>query len=93
MRAEVRDTMPELPAARRARLVAEWGIREDDAKVLVKCQWSSGDKKDVAVSWYRTPGKGRVFYTNFAKIDADLSSETLGKGHILRGLSWVLGRP
>jgi type 1 glutamine amidotransferase len=64
-----------------------------DAKVLVKCQWSGGDKKDVAVSWYRTPGKGRVFYTNFAKIDADLSSETLGKGHILRGLSWILGRP
>ena len=27
--------MPELPAARRARLVEEWGIKEDDARVLV----------------------------------------------------------
>ncbi len=35
LRAEVRDTMPELPAARRERLVAEWGITESDARVLV----------------------------------------------------------
>ena len=39
----------------------------DDTKVLVKCKWSGGQQKDTAVSWYRTPGKGRVFYTNFAK--------------------------
>ncbi|HXK18920.1 MAG TPA: ThuA domain-containing protein, partial [Polyangiaceae bacterium] len=49
-----------------------------DTKVLVKCKWSGGDMKDTAVSWYRTPGKGRVFYTNFAKIDADLNDATLG---------------
>jgi aspartyl-tRNA(Asn)/glutamyl-tRNA(Gln) amidotransferase subunit B len=35
MRARVRDTMPELPAARRARLVHEWGISEHDARVLL----------------------------------------------------------
>jgi aspartyl-tRNA(Asn)/glutamyl-tRNA(Gln) amidotransferase subunit B len=35
MRAAVQSSMPELPAARRARLVAEWGIREVDARVLV----------------------------------------------------------
>jgi aspartyl-tRNA(Asn)/glutamyl-tRNA(Gln) amidotransferase subunit B len=35
MRARVRDDMPELPAARRARLVAEWGITESAARVLV----------------------------------------------------------
>ena len=35
MRAHVRASMPELPAARRARLIAEWGIKEDDACVLV----------------------------------------------------------
>jgi len=63
-----------------------------DSKVLVKCQWSGGDMKDTAVSWYRTPGKGRVFYTNFAKIDADLSDATLGQKHILLGLGWTLGR-
>jgi aspartyl-tRNA(Asn)/glutamyl-tRNA(Gln) amidotransferase subunit B len=35
MRTAVRASMPELPADRRARYVAEWGIREDDARVLV----------------------------------------------------------
>jgi Trehalose utilisation len=63
-----------------------------DTKVLVKCKWSGGDMKDAAVSWYRTPGRGRVFYTNFAKIDADLSDATLGAKHIVLGLGWALGR-
>jgi aspartyl-tRNA(Asn)/glutamyl-tRNA(Gln) amidotransferase subunit B len=35
MRARVRDAMPELPAARRARLEAEWGLSDTDARVLV----------------------------------------------------------
>ena len=35
MRAAVRSTMPELPAARRARLQEEWAISEADARVLV----------------------------------------------------------
>jgi aspartyl-tRNA(Asn)/glutamyl-tRNA(Gln) amidotransferase subunit B len=35
MRAEVQSSMPELPAARRARLIEEWGIRDSDARVLV----------------------------------------------------------
>jgi aspartyl-tRNA(Asn)/glutamyl-tRNA(Gln) amidotransferase subunit B len=35
MRARVRETMPELPAARRARLAAEWGLNDADARVLV----------------------------------------------------------
>jgi len=48
--------------------------------------------KETPVSWYRTPGKGRVFYTNFAKVDADISDPTLGAKHILLGLAWVLGR-
>jgi len=63
-----------------------------DTTVLVKCQWSGGDKKNTAVSWYRTPGKGRVFYTNFAKIDADLKAPLLGQKHIFPGLAWVLRR-
>jgi type 1 glutamine amidotransferase len=63
-----------------------------DTKVLVKCTWSGGLKKETAVSWSRTPGKGRVFYTNFAKVDSDLSDATLGAKHILLGLSWVIGR-
>jgi aspartyl-tRNA(Asn)/glutamyl-tRNA(Gln) amidotransferase subunit B len=34
-RAGVRAAMPELPAQHRARLVAEWGISDDDARILV----------------------------------------------------------
>jgi type 1 glutamine amidotransferase len=63
-----------------------------DTKVLVECTWSGGAKKKTAVSWYRTPGKGRVFFTNFAKEDKDLKDATLGAKHILLGLGWVLGR-
>jgi len=48
--------------------------------------------KDVAVSWYRTEDQGRVFFTNFAKVDADLKDPTLGAGHIVPGLAWVLKR-
>lgn len=62
-----------------------------DAKVLVRCQWSGGAKKDVAVSWYRTLGGGRVFYSNFAKTAADLRGETPSALHVLSGLRWALG--
>jgi type 1 glutamine amidotransferase len=55
----------------------------------VRCTWATG--KDVAVSWYRTEGLGRVFYTNFGKVASDLDDATLGTGHIVPGLSWVLG--
>ena len=64
----------------------------DDSTVVVKCKWSGGEQKDHAVSWYRTPGKGRVFFTNFAKVDADLSDAVVGQKHIMLGLGWTLGR-
>jgi aspartyl-tRNA(Asn)/glutamyl-tRNA(Gln) amidotransferase subunit B len=35
MRAHVRATMPELPAARRARYIDGWGIKEEEARILV----------------------------------------------------------
>ena len=35
MRDRVRASMPELPAARRARLLDAWGIKDEDARVLV----------------------------------------------------------
>jgi aspartyl-tRNA(Asn)/glutamyl-tRNA(Gln) amidotransferase subunit B len=36
MRARARASIPELPAARRERLVGEWGISESDARVLLE---------------------------------------------------------
>ncbi len=61
-----------------------------DSTILVRCRWANGT--DVAVSWFRSEGSGRVFFTNFAKEDVDLKSATLGEQHILPGLAWVLGR-
>lgn len=62
-----------------------------DTTVLVRCRWPND--KDVAVSWVRTEGgRGRVFFTSFAKEDKDLKDATLGDKHIIPGLAWVLGR-
>jgi type 1 glutamine amidotransferase len=61
-----------------------------DTTILVNCRWEDGT--DVAVSWFRNEGSGRVFFTNFAKEDTDLKDAMLGEQHILPGLEWVLGR-
>lgn len=58
--------------------------------VLVKCKWADGT--EVPVSWVRTEGLGRVFYTDFGKEDVDLGDATVGDGHIMPGLGWVLRR-
>jgi aspartyl-tRNA(Asn)/glutamyl-tRNA(Gln) amidotransferase subunit B len=64
MRAEVHASMPELPAARRARLMDAWDIKDEDARVLVDipgladyaeravAALKSGTPKDVA-NWVR----------------------------------------
>jgi type 1 glutamine amidotransferase len=61
-----------------------------DSTILVNCRWANGT--EVAVSWFRSEGSGRVFFTNFAKEDTDLEDATIGEQHILPGLAWVLGR-
>ena len=62
----------------------------EDTTVLVYCTWQSG--REVPVSWVRNEGAGRVFFTGFAKVDADLTSSVIGDPHIIAGLGWVLGR-
>ena len=64
MRARVHASMPELPAARRARLVDAWDLKDEDARVLVDvpgladyaeravAALKSGTPKDV-VNWVR----------------------------------------
>jgi type 1 glutamine amidotransferase len=63
-----------------------------DASVLVRCKWKGGGQKDIAVSWLRGEGSGRVFFSNFAKVDADFDNPTIGANHLLAGLAWVLRR-
>jgi uncharacterized protein len=60
--------------------------------LTVRCAWGGGAMRDVAVSWVRTEGEGRVFYTNFGKVVADLADPVLGAQHIVPGLAWVLRR-
>jgi len=64
-----------------------------DSTVLVRCRWGNTAMTDIAVSWVRNEGAGRVFFTSFAKVDADLTNQTIGDPHIISGLAWVLGRP
>jgi len=64
MRTRVRGSMPELPAARRARLIEQWGIKDEDARVLLDvpgladyaeravAALTAGSPKDVA-NWVR----------------------------------------
>jgi type 1 glutamine amidotransferase len=63
----------------------------DDSAVLVRCTWGDANGTEVAVSWVRNEGLGRVFFTNFAKVDSDLTDPTVGQQHIIVGLEWVLG--
>lgn len=63
----------------------------EDTTVLVNCKWDNGNGQEVAVSWVRTEGLGRVFFSNFAKVDSDLVDATIGEPHLVAGLSWVLG--
>jgi hypothetical protein len=60
--------------------------------ITVRCTWGGGAMRDVATSWVRAEGAGRVFYTNFGKVAADLTDPVLGAGHIVPGLAWVLRR-
>jgi type 1 glutamine amidotransferase len=60
--------------------------------ITLRCQWQAGAMRDVAVSWVRTEGAGRVFYTNLGKVASDLSDPVLGAKHIVPGLAWVLRR-
>jgi aspartyl-tRNA(Asn)/glutamyl-tRNA(Gln) amidotransferase subunit B len=59
MRDSVRSTMPELPAARRARLVAEWGISESDARTLEGTP-GLADYAEAAVAALRSGTAGDV---------------------------------
>src|ERR1700747_734198 len=53
-RAEIRSTLPELPEARRKRLIADYGITEQDAQVLTLTK-SLADQFEAAAKAARNP--------------------------------------
>ncbi|MGI8797335.1 MAG: Asp-tRNA(Asn)/Glu-tRNA(Gln) amidotransferase subunit GatB [Acidimicrobiia bacterium] len=90
MRARVRSEMPELPAERRERLTAEWGIGEHEARVLVAtagladyaeaavAALAGGTAKDV-VNWCTGNVLGYLNETGSAVVDLPLASEGLAE--------------
>ncbi len=64
MRAHVKATMPELPAARRTRLQEEWGIGESEARVLVSTPGLADYAEAAVVALDRGTPKDIVNWTN-----------------------------
>lgn len=62
----------------------------EDTTVLVQCNFGDGSVSDVPVSWVRTEGQGRVFFSSFAKVDGDLRDATIGEAHMKPAFAWVL---
>lgn len=62
----------------------------DDITILVRCTWGGNGNRDVVVSWTREPGEGRIFFSNFAKFESDLTDPVLSDNHLWPGLAWSL---
>ena len=85
---EIRQAMPELPAARRARFIADYGLREYDAHVLTasralsdyyeQAAKASGDPK-TAANWVMGDLAGALKEAGKEITDSPVSAENLGK--------------
>jgi type 1 glutamine amidotransferase len=58
-----------------------------DNQVVLRC---GSDKRPI--SWVRTEGAGRVFYTALGHADASWTSPPLVDGHVIPALLWTIGR-
>jgi type 1 glutamine amidotransferase len=58
-----------------------------DNQIVLRC---GSDKR--AISWVRTQGKGRVFYTTLGHDDHSWTMPPLVDGHVVPGLLWSMGR-
>ncbi|MDA0815970.1 MAG: ThuA domain-containing protein [Planctomycetota bacterium] len=66
----------------------------DNLRVLVSLDMTASSPKEpwhVPVSWVRSYGDGRVFYTNFGHNDATWQ-EPAYQQHLIEGIRWALGR-
>jgi len=85
---EIRQAMPELPAARRARFIADYGLREYDAHVLTasralsdyyeQAAKASGDPK-TAANWVMGDLAGALKEAGKEITESPVSSDNLGK--------------
>jgi aspartyl-tRNA(Asn)/glutamyl-tRNA(Gln) amidotransferase subunit B len=102
--AEVRSTMPELPAARRNRFVSEYGLREYDAGVLTATraladyyEQASAASKDpkITANWVMGDLAGLLKAANLEIENSPVSARNLGDlvGLVVRGeLTGKLGK-
>jgi type 1 glutamine amidotransferase len=58
-----------------------------DNQVVLRC---GSDKRPI--SWVRTEGAGRVFYTALGHGDASWNNPPLVDGHVIPALLWTIGR-
>jgi type 1 glutamine amidotransferase len=58
-----------------------------DNQVVLRC---GSDKRPI--SWVRTEGSGRVFYTALGHDDASWNNPPLVDGHVIPALLWTIGR-
>jgi aspartyl-tRNA(Asn)/glutamyl-tRNA(Gln) amidotransferase subunit B len=56
MRERVRSSMPELPAARRSRLIEAWGIKDEDARVLIDVPGLADYAERAVAAFHQTIG-------------------------------------
>ena len=85
--AEIQSTMPELPAVKRARFIAEYGLREYDADVLTQTRPASeyfeavakisGDAK-IAANWVMGDLMGMLKAESKEIADSPVSAQNLG---------------
>jgi aspartyl-tRNA(Asn)/glutamyl-tRNA(Gln) amidotransferase subunit B len=90
MRAAVQSSMPELPAARQARLQQEWGISESEARVLVRTEGladyaeaavaalDGGTPRDV-VNWANGEVLGHLNETGLSRVVLPLAPDGLAE--------------
>jgi aspartyl-tRNA(Asn)/glutamyl-tRNA(Gln) amidotransferase subunit B len=100
-RERVRAAMPELPAARRARFIESYGLREYDAQVLTstremsdyfeKVAATSGDAR-AAANWVMGDLAAQLKAENKEIADSPLSAENLGRLVALIGQGKISGK-